>query len=97
MQQGVLSAHCTTGFRTLSAREFHQIPQLILNQLRWLDHIVKGKVRGKWKYLEHYCSNSTVSYPTFCLVSANGCSSGRTCVVSCCRWWAWPQWRCRER
>ena len=43
-QQFLTIIHFADCFRTLTVGEFHQIPQLILNQLRWLDHIVKGNV-----------------------------------------------------
>jgi len=27
----------------MGPREYHQMPHLILSQLKWLDHVVKGK------------------------------------------------------
>ena len=35
-------------FSSLQLRDYCQIPKLILNQLRWLDHIVNGKVWLLW-------------------------------------------------
>ena len=35
-----LLCHCSD----LAIREVHQIPKLIMNQFRWLDFLVNGKV-----------------------------------------------------